>query len=274
MSVNAPEAPRVTLDDLLAHRRGAGVDNTGNVRVWEAEHVLAGLMLSLRWDGADVCELGAGMAGCAGVSALVRGARRACLTDGNDKCVAALADNALRHERAEARRVVWSERGLEEDTSDLAGSFDAVVGADCLFFEDFHHALCATTAALLRPESRPTALPARATWTALVHAASGFSEFAADVELSRAGDELPTSRAPFAAFIAPSRGGSLERFAALCNEVPTGLDAVVFDHAEDCVWTRRDASSSPADTFADPKDIAAQGDAAAIALVLVRRRPT
>ncbi|CAN0588430.1 unnamed protein product, partial [Ectocarpus sp. 12 AP-2014] len=35
----------VTLDQLFAHRLH-GVDNTGNVRVWPAEHVLLHVLLS------------------------------------------------------------------------------------------------------------------------------------------------------------------------------------------------------------------------------------
>ncbi|CAN0426088.1 unnamed protein product, partial [Discosporangium mesarthrocarpum] len=83
-----------------------GVDNTGNVAVWPSEQVLlhyvlsgdggggggeGGTTLPPALDGARVLELGAGMAGLAGLGiAACSSAREVVVTDGNPGCVSNL----------------------------------------------------------------------------------------------------------------------------------------------------------------------------------------
>lgn len=74
-----------------------GVDNTGNVRVWNSESALAHLLVSRRERvlGKRVVELGAGMAGLAGLVAAAYGAQFSLITDGNERCVCSLQHNIL-----------------------------------------------------------------------------------------------------------------------------------------------------------------------------------
>jgi hypothetical protein len=60
-----PARRQPTLLDLVAHRSEGSVDNTGNVRVWPCEQLLAHLCLTRQADVMDcsVVELGSGMCG-------------------------------------------------------------------------------------------------------------------------------------------------------------------------------------------------------------------
>lgn len=217
-------------------QNGLSVDNTGSYH-WAAEDVLAHLLLSnpsvaipgggdtnplfpaLR--GSCVLELGAGV-GLAGFFLAAAGtARRVILTDGNRRVTQLLAANAQRvaehlvrrqqHEviadpssaaetpitALDAMMFPWQVVLASEKTGDdeqqretmqllgaqfrhlLATEVDYLVGADCLFFEAFHGAL------------------------------------ASIVELFLLGNA--TMRPRRVVFVAPKRGGSLERFCARLN---------------------------------------------------------
>ena len=68
------------VESLLSHRR-YGVDNTGNVRVWDAEGTLAGFLLSVVLDDDDECDDGVVVRDIddddVGVSEVVHGERTA-----------------------------------------------------------------------------------------------------------------------------------------------------------------------------------------------------
>lgn len=143
-----------------------GIDNTGNVRVWEAEQVLLFYLAQmlqkseLNLDRKTILELGGGMTGLAGL-----GLARICsnnrintsitITDGHPDCVAnqntCIAMNQVMDKRnhhpsplknVSSRLLRWS---VEDKHGDLKcildtnkEAFDIVLASDCLFFRDFH----------------------------------------------------------------------------------------------------------------------------------------
>lgn len=186
-------AARLSLAELAPKQAAAGtsdapnVDNTGNVCVWPAEEVLAAFLLRCLPRSVlarrTVCEIGAGMTGVAGL-ALAAAARPAAVvvTDGNadaaknlEWCVgmnkprtaASTAAAAPAGPYVAATQLVWDRsevgrRSVAELCASVpattdGGVFDIVVGADCLFFVDFHVDLVVTLARLLGAGDRVAA---------------------------------------------------------------------------------------------------------------------
>ena len=144
------------------------MDNTGNVREWPSEEVLAYYLVQRSSQTAEqsvvrkVIELGAGKSGLIGlVSAALmhrrqEGACEVVITDGNDRCVQSLQANvALNLPQFEqvlvrACPLLWSRN---EDPEPVFGKFDQILIADCLFFENFHIDLVYTLRQLAHGET-------------------------------------------------------------------------------------------------------------------------
>ena len=140
----------------------AGFNNTGNVCLWPSEEVMALFCLENldMFTGATVCELGAGMAGLAGVFlACSHRPRQVLLTDGNTKSV----DNLKRivtenlsnfnTTAVSAEILLWDPQTLATLPSSITiGSYDHILCADCLFFKDLHVSLAQIIKKLLRPD--------------------------------------------------------------------------------------------------------------------------
>eukprot|EP01138_Halocafeteria_seosinensis_P000874 gb/GECG01000897.1/.p1 GENE.gb/GECG01000897.1/~~gb/GECG01000897.1/.p1 ORF type:complete len:518 (+),score=44.88 gb/GECG01000897.1/:1-1554(+) len=207
------------LVDLVTHRKdrgsASGIDNTGNVRIWPAEEWLA-ILAQLECDalrGLDILEIGAGYSGLASGSIAVKGfARSVTATDGNVEAAANLrrlvAFLRLRQELAcnpcVSRCILSTDilpwkcecapHGYVHTTGHVTTEgkkvsyeqprpqhFDLIVCADCLFFEDFHEHLCSLLYHYLRKQRDSVAKPQA--W-----------------------------------LLAPSRGGSRERFIKRVSE--------------------------------------------------------
>eukprot|EP00053_Salpingoeca_punica_P010673 m.95637 g.95637 ORF g.95637 m.95637 type:complete len:359 (+) comp15462_c0_seq1:191-1267(+) len=160
---------RVSLRDMM------GFNNTGNVCVWPSEEVLAHWCLqpsqAQRFSGKRVCELGAGRAGLAGLAVACAylspassspsapqqhegGVLEVLLTDGNEASVACL-QRCVEGNRARFGGTAVSAELLRWDRAAampaLAGRFDLLLCADCLFFEEAHVDLLHVMAVLLEP---------------------------------------------------------------------------------------------------------------------------
>ena len=129
-------------------------NNTGNVCVWPSEEVLAYYCLEtkFRFRGRRVCELGGGMTCLAGLVLASTGLPEyVLLTDGNAKSVRNV--DAILHQngtdiktRVSCRMLRWDDENehLSEDSS-----FDVIICADCVFFDEFRAALLQTIDRLL-----------------------------------------------------------------------------------------------------------------------------
>ena len=218
-------AGKVKLTELFSHKVHHGVDNTGNIRTWPAEQVLLAYMLKNsvvasvvrntnsndenegdEEEGGIVrcCELGAGMAGLAGLGLALHHQQAAAepsismlITDGNPLSVRNVAlslqenvaQGVLRphasssssssslHIQVELLR--WDR--AYKPPADRAQQFDLLFASDCLFFEAFHVDLAHTIQCLLRPATGKCLL------------------------------------------LQPQRGGSLDRFCAVASAPPFGL---------------------------------------------------
>ena len=67
------------------------VDNTGNVKVWPAEEVLANYLIKNAhlFEGKDICELGAGKSGLAAIALALELKDKLgsiLISDGNEQC--------------------------------------------------------------------------------------------------------------------------------------------------------------------------------------------
>ena len=166
-----PRGMGVDSAGLLSNLLHDGIDNTGNVCVWDAEQILL-LHLSeltgrqeLVLDGLRVLELGGGMTGLCGLGLARINPKIAAVvvTDGHPLCVrnqtvcikmnksldlraSRSVDSCLPMAPIKSRLLRWS---AGDKYGDLAGilsehsggdflPFDVIVAADCLFFRDFH----------------------------------------------------------------------------------------------------------------------------------------
>lgn len=144
-----------SLPDRISLKDIKGFDNTGNICIWPSEEVLAYYCMKNKEIFVDksVCELGGGMTCLAGfVVAATTKAREVFLSDGNNKSVQnvqiILERNAgcLGDANVIARRIRWDD---DDDIEDLAGRFDVIISADCLFFDDGRQPLVNTIWKLL-----------------------------------------------------------------------------------------------------------------------------
>ena len=144
-----------------------GFDNTGNICVWPSEEVLAYLMLKLgrELEGKNICELGGGMTGFAGITtALTKYPNFVLLSDGNQTSV----NNCRINVRGNSEEFGGSNvscheiRWGESDTyAEYKEKFDLVIAADCLFFDHLHLELIQTICNLLRKEGKGILLAPR-----------------------------------------------------------------------------------------------------------------
>jgi calmodulin-lysine N-methyltransferase len=149
LSVEIPLPSRkFTVEDLT------GFNNTGNVRIWPSEEVLAYMVLQhcTFFENKTVLEVGGGMSCLAGVLLAQRAQCQVVhLTDGNAKAIANVREIVKRN-RSTFRCLVscdilmWNEYARQQ-----ADSYDAILAADCLFFDDSRTDLIRLMAKLVRP---------------------------------------------------------------------------------------------------------------------------
>ncbi|KAH9508525.1 hypothetical protein Btru_055426 [Bulinus truncatus] len=132
-----------------------GFNNTGNVCVWPSEEVMTYYCLQHVQDfkGLRICELGGGMTCLAGVAlGVCSEAEYIELTDGNEDSVKNLqliiGNNKFDNTTISTRRLRWGSDRLEKE---LQYSFDMVICADCLFFDDGRENLAQMIFNLLKP---------------------------------------------------------------------------------------------------------------------------
>lgn len=147
-----------SIDDcqLIIHRHAnehdldhlVGFNNTGNVRLWPSEEILAHYLVHNRSIIANkrVVELGAGMTGLAGFVASYSAAS-VLLTDGNRRSIDNLRTIVDRNRRTNVSICELDWRETHERLS--SASADVIICADCLFFDDSRLALLDTIVHLL-----------------------------------------------------------------------------------------------------------------------------
>ena len=145
-------AAKLTLSELASHQFHQGVDNTGNVCIWDAEKTLAWAMLQEYQNGSrlgnvkTLTELGVGMAGLAAMACatLSPDLERVTLTDGHMDCVRnnqlnvrlleSLAECAT---RIDCRQLLWT----VDNDSEWPEPADWTLVSDCTHFQEYHAAL-------------------------------------------------------------------------------------------------------------------------------------
>ncbi|XP_052770228.1 calmodulin-lysine N-methyltransferase-like [Mya arenaria] len=145
------------LSDHVTPEALRGFNNTGNVCVWPSEEVMTYYCLKHPdvFRNKCVIELGGGMTCLTGVSlGLQSAASYIELTDGNEDSVSNLqviVERNLPKAKAElsSKLLRWGSGPLD---ADLAGKFDIVLCADCLFFKEGRQDLITTIHDLLKPD--------------------------------------------------------------------------------------------------------------------------
>jgi len=171
-----PLETRLRLEDLITHRR-SGVDNTGNICVWDSERSLSFLLFEHLDDfpflmGArKILELGTGMAGlaavCLALALVIRDRSKGIsdrildvtLTDGHADGIKnneinryltklyATATSGPNHPyeclRIRTQLLLWTVDGSTTE-------HDVVLISDCVHFQEYHAALALTTLRSLR----------------------------------------------------------------------------------------------------------------------------
>lgn len=152
------EASVRLLEQRLSLEAMVGFNNTGNICLWPAEEVLAYHCLKHRelFQGTNICELGCGMTGLAGLMlACTHLPSHVLLTDGNQVSIGNVRDiiqvnkQCFGSTHVSCDVLLWDSLSLKED---YLGKFDYVIGADCLFFEEFHRGLVSVIRNLLKNE--------------------------------------------------------------------------------------------------------------------------
>ena len=143
--------PRVSLEAMV------GFNNTGNVCIWPAEEVLAYHCLEERliFKKANICELGCGMTGLAGIMLACSNIPSwVLLTDGNQVSVQNVKEIVAANKECfgatdvSCDHLVWNSSSIKEE---YCGRFDYVLCADCLFFEHLQKELAIVIHKLLKP---------------------------------------------------------------------------------------------------------------------------
>ncbi|XP_033115881.1 calmodulin-lysine N-methyltransferase-like [Anneissia japonica] len=135
-----------------------GFNNTGNVCVWPAEEVLTYWCLENRhlFKQQKICELGGGMTCLAGLAvATCCAAEEVLLTDGNELSIKnvqeILKENAeyLKAKTVTASVIRWDK---QDEYTHFKETFDYVISADCLFFDQYREDLLTTIGTILKPK--------------------------------------------------------------------------------------------------------------------------
>ncbi|XP_059478038.1 calmodulin-lysine N-methyltransferase-like isoform X2 [Neocloeon triangulifer] len=142
------------VSEAVSPKALAGFNNTGNVRVWSSEEVLTHYCLRqgpALFAGRRVIELGGGMTCLAGLMvAKAVAPAHVHLTDGNTAAMAnvkrIVAQNELRTDVA-CSVLRWH----EVKVTAAAATYDFVLCADCLFFDEARPALAQAIDLLLKP---------------------------------------------------------------------------------------------------------------------------
>ncbi|ESW28156.1 hypothetical protein PHAVU_003G263600 [Phaseolus vulgaris] len=149
-----PDAPQLFLTQRVDSRAHLGdfeicnrynIDNTGLVCNWPSEDVLAHYCLSHAdtFRSKKVIELGSGYGLAGFVIAAATGASEVVISDGNPQVVDYTQRNIEANSGAFGNTVVKSMtlHWNQEDTTNLADTFDIIIASDCTFFKDFHRDL-------------------------------------------------------------------------------------------------------------------------------------
>ena len=155
-----PSAKR-SLAELASHQFHNGVDNTGNVCIWDAEQTLAWALLQSCQQGKmdetvkSITELGVGMAGLAALAcaAVSDHLEVVTLTDGHMDCVRnnqlharmlnlPMAGSEGSAARIDARQLLWTiDETDASETLPRPALADWTLVADCTHFQEYHAAL-------------------------------------------------------------------------------------------------------------------------------------
>lgn len=143
-------------DNRLTFEELAGFDNSGNIRLWPCEELLAYLfaygILKDKIFGKVICELGAGMTALAGlVISALKLQKQIYLTDGNIRCVQNIEQNVNKNfsnneQNINVQLLRW---GYQEDYKQLMHKIETIICADCLFATKAHNDLLNTIDDLL-----------------------------------------------------------------------------------------------------------------------------
>lgn len=145
-----------TLEDIT------GFNNTGNVCIWPSEEIMAFYCLEniSLFKGKNVCELGAGMTGLAGLMlAASHSPSQVVLTDGNQKSIDNLttiiqANSLQEGDLATTSLLRWDVTKIETEYSHFVERFEVIICADCFFFTDVQSDLVVLIHHLLKPKGR------------------------------------------------------------------------------------------------------------------------
>ena len=135
-------------------------NNTGNICLWPSEEVMAYYCLENKdmFEGKRVIELGGGKTSLAGICLAVNSlASSVLITEGDDKCLKNIYEiinenkSLMSCNDVDVLKLRWDD---SETYADLLSSFDFVICADCLFFEENHNDLIATILHVLKPSGK------------------------------------------------------------------------------------------------------------------------
>ena len=149
---------KIPLTALVSQQYHNGVDNTGTTRIWDTELILvhtlltSNIALTLEPIG-HVMELGAGMAGMAGLALAMTSTTplHVTITDGHADCVIhnqvhVWLNTFPSYTTIHVKQLVWT------TTMPESGTMDLVLCSDGTHFQEHHAALAITIACVLRIE--------------------------------------------------------------------------------------------------------------------------
>ncbi|XP_059163777.1 calmodulin-lysine N-methyltransferase-like [Physella acuta] len=143
------------LSGEISAERLNGFNNTGNVCVWPSEEVMTYYCMQhvQGFKGMNICEVGGGMTCLAGVAlGVCSEASHVELTDGNEDSVQnlqrILENNNFGETLVDTRLLRWNSEKVDEK---LLSTFDYVLCADCLFFDEGREELAQLIFDILKP---------------------------------------------------------------------------------------------------------------------------